>query len=201
MIGFCISEDVEQNGESGSQPGAEQQFKETSFNWFLNFLSPGRDCWCPTKPFFFSRSHAPVSYCGGRNGVALFISPAISLVSLTERVEVVTAGTPPGKQEHPPGTVGHSNPAWKRSRRHTHTHTSEIFLKQIMNRSKAAGTVWAEIKCCRRSGLRSSTCSFSLLIYCLATRPSHRNCFKLISQIKEHEDKVCNKHLFYSVSV
>lgn len=53
MIGFCISEDVEQNGESGSQPGAEQQFKETSFNWFLNFLSPGRDCWCPTKPFFF----------------------------------------------------------------------------------------------------------------------------------------------------
>lgn len=36
-------------------------------------------------------------------GVALFISPAISLVSLTERVEVVTVGTPPGKQEHPPG--------------------------------------------------------------------------------------------------
>lgn len=149
-------------------------------------LSPGRDCCCPTKPFF-SGSHAPVSFCGGGIGVALFISPAISLVSLTERVEVVTAGTPPGKQEHPPGRP--LDPCLVSL---SLTHTSEIFLdkvwaqlKRIVKRCRAAGMVWAEIKCCRRSGLRSSKCSFSLLCYCLATRrPSHRNCFKLISQIK-----------------
>jgi len=53
MIGFCISEDVEQNGESGWHPGAEQQFSET-FNWFLDFYHLGDTyCWCPTKPFFF----------------------------------------------------------------------------------------------------------------------------------------------------
>jgi len=123
MIGFCISEDVEQNGESGWHPGAEQQFSET-FNWFLDFYHLGDTVGAPQNPFF-SRSHAPVSYCGGRNGVALFISPAISQVFLTERVEVVTAGTPPGKQEHSPGTVGQSNPAWKRSRRHTHTYAHQ----------------------------------------------------------------------------
>lgn len=50
MIGFCISEDVEQNGESGSQPGAEQQFKETGF---LTFYHLGETVGAPQNPFFF----------------------------------------------------------------------------------------------------------------------------------------------------
>jgi len=73
MIGFCISEDVEQNGESGWHPGAEQQFSET-FNWFLDFYHLGDTVGAPQNPFFLVLTH--LSHIAGE-GTGL---PSLSLL-------------------------------------------------------------------------------------------------------------------------
>lgn len=133
---------------SGIQP---ETFDKTSSQRFCWTSSPERDCW-----WSFSLTHTPGSECGGEIGVALFISPAITLVSLTERVAVViydakctTKGTPPGKEEHPPGRAFKSVNAQKQ------VDFFSLIKGLSENEMRAAGMVWAQIKC-HRSGLRCS---------------------------------------------
>jgi len=67
--------------------------------------------------------------------------------------------------------------------KHTHTHIRNLFRQGL----SATETNHEQIQSCRHGLSRDSAAVAVVCFHCLATRPSHRNCFKLIPQIKEQK--------------